>query len=145
VLQHTPPAQKPETHCDGEPHGAPFAWSPLHCETPESHHALAAHCASLVQLVPQLALEPVHRYTPHEGEPELPVADSVHVPSAVAPSASAHTSHEPAQLVLQQVPSTQPPGVLHSRQPATRQWPPAATSHRAPCAFLGWQVLPLAQ
>jgi hypothetical protein len=80
-------------------------------------YAFGAHCASLVQIVPQLEFEPVQRYGAQLGLPGLPAGTTVHCPSAVR---SLHVSQAPEHALLQQNPSTQNP-VAHSRQPATRQ------------------------
>jgi hypothetical protein len=54
------------------------------------------------------------------------------------PGVALHTWHGLAQAVAQQNPLTQPPGVAHSRQAATRQSP---LPHAIACVFCGWQVL----
>jgi hypothetical protein len=41
---------------------------------------------------------------------------------------------------LQHTPSTQPPALAHSRQPAIRQSAPAALLQVTPAIFTGWQV-----
>jgi hypothetical protein len=61
-----------------------------------------------VQLSPtQLRLVPVHANAPHDGLPGYPSGAVVHVPSAPAPSAFAHTSQGALQPVLQHTPSLQ--------------------------------------
>jgi hypothetical protein len=64
------------------------------------------HCASLLQVLGQLADEPPHTYGAHEGEPTLPAPIGLHVPTFPATS---HASQAPVQAELQHTPSTQLP------------------------------------
>jgi len=75
----------------------------------------------------QLADAALQRYGAHVGLPAYPAA-LVQAPSALAPSAAAHTSHEPSQVVSQQKPFT--------------QWPTPRT-HSLPSPAHGWPVLSL--
>jgi hypothetical protein len=59
-----------------------------------------------MQVVGQLALEPLHK-NPLHPDPSAPACWIVHFPSCVAPSAAEHASQPPEQVVSQQKPSTQ--------------------------------------
>ena len=63
----------------------------------------------------------------------------MHVPSALAPSAAAHTSHAEPHALSQQKPSWQKPDA-QTAQPATRQSSPGASLHSDPCALRGMQL-----
>jgi hypothetical protein len=92
------------------------------------------------------AATPLHTYGEHDGlTPALPAGSTVQVPSALAPSACAHTSHPPpAQAASQQYPSVQWP-VAHTRHPAARQSAPLASLHAVPWLWRGWHVPSAAQ
>ena len=98
----------------------------------------------LVQLDEQLALVPLQTPGKHVGLPVAPAAAGVQVPSALAPSAAEHTSHEPLHAVSQHTPSTQLPEA-HTRHWSTRQSAPALASQAAPCAFWVLHTPPGAQ
>ena len=72
--------------------------------------------------VGQVALVPVQSRPPaHAGLPGYVLGASVHLPSAVAPSDAAQTSHAPAHALSQQKPSEANP-VAHEA-PLFDAWP----------------------
>jgi hypothetical protein len=67
----------------------------------------AAQPASFAQLVGHAAFTPSQTSGKQVGVPAEPAATGVHVPSTLAPSDFAHTSHAPLHPALQQKPSAQ--------------------------------------
>jgi hypothetical protein len=145
VSQHTPSTQCPELHSPELVQAPPCARSAWQVESLVRQYALRAQFASVAQAEPHAALEPVHTFGAQLGMPGEPAASSVQVPSCVAPAICAHTSHGPPHVVSQQKPSTQPPALAQTRQPATRQSPPATVSQLARSAFCGRHVPSAAQ
>jgi hypothetical protein len=139
LVQQTPSTQNPLTHAPFAPHAWPGSSVPWHC--PPVQNAPAAQ--SLVAPHPegQLSDVPEQLYGEHVGLPAYPEGAVEHVPSAVAPRAFEHTSHEPPHAASQQTPSVQCP-VAHSRQLASRQSAPAAVLHDPPCGCCAWHVAP---
>jgi hypothetical protein len=86
----------------------------------------------LAQVLGQIPDPPVHTYGAHEGFPEP--ATFVHVPFADAPSACAHTLHEPPHAPSQQYPSTQLP-----------LWHWFEAVHAVPVTSFGTQLLEVLQ
>jgi len=109
-------------------HTAPCAlrsWQVPFCAQQRS----AELVASVVQLVGQTPAAPSQTKPPlHTGDPSLPTLRSVHVPGVAL-----QRSHSPAQAVLQQKPSMQPPALPHTPQPATLQ--SLVALQIAPCTF----------
>ena len=130
--------QKSDWHWVFDVQLLPGAWSGMQWWLTVSQKLLAMHSESSLQVLPQVAPVPVHRYGEHEGAPSTAFSKSLHVPGT-----ELQVSHAPAQAVSQQKPSTQLPPVLHSRHPASVQ---SVTRLQAwPWAFCGWQVPPAAQ
>jgi hypothetical protein len=78
-------------------------------QAPFKQYAVEAHSASVTQTLGHVELPPLQRYGAHAGEPTEPDGATEQMPSAEAPCASVHTSHDVAQLLLQHTPSTQRP------------------------------------
>src|SRR5262245_9102666 len=99
-----------------------------------SQYAPGPQSASIAHEVAHVALEPLQRYGAQLGVPGAPAGAMPQTPSALAPSAAAHTSQGAEQGALQQKPSMHWP-LAHTRQPLWRQSAPAEASHAAPIAF----------
>ena len=101
VLQHTPSTQLPLPHWLAAEQAPPLVF--FGAQVPASQKLPELHCESLVQVLGQLAEEPLQTKAPHEGEPALPATTGLHVPTLPA---TLQASHEPPQAVLQHTPST---------------------------------------
>jgi len=114
-------------------HVAPLVFFGTH--EPALQKLPLTHWLSVVQVMGQLADEPLHMYGAHAGVPVLPAGEFVHVPSLPA---ALQESQAPEQALLQHTPSTQLP-LVH--------W--LLAEHTAPLDILGThapalQKLPLA-
>jgi len=112
-----------------------------------AHQKVAAHCASVPQLLGQLRLTPLHNsWLPHPGlRPSVPsiAGPQLPTPSVLLPSQYSQLLLHCATVMSQQRPSTQrlaPPG--HMRQLLFLQSPalvPAVSLQVAPAAFSATQ------
>lgn len=136
LSQHTPSTHRPDWHWGPVVQAAPLAeagGAPPHepavqvlerhsfacaqawpsiffgAQAPPVQYWVAAHWASSVQEAGQAAPVPLQANDAQPGDPGWPAGSRVQAPSADAPSAALHTSHPPAQALLQQTPSSQWP------------------------------------
>jgi hypothetical protein len=135
ALQQNPSTQsKPDAQASGCEHADPCGSCGVH--VPFLQYAPAPHCVVLVHPPGHAELTPSHDDGAQLGEPAYPAGATVHVPSAVAPRALAHTSQDDSHVALQQKPSWQAPDA-QTAQPATRQSTPAVSLQDAPCTLRG--------
>ena len=103
-LQQTPWTQKPELHSADAVHACPVGACGSH--TPSKHPYPCAQPAFEAHDVGHVVCVPSHAYAPQLGSPARPSGAAPQVPGDPG---TAQLSHAPAQVVLQQYPSTQKP------------------------------------